>query len=72
MKGYKLVVTEQPPVPAGSVFCECKLIDSHGNELIYRGHMYFVCDADKIIIQYFSWLKGHTRALKKLGYRWKA
>lgn len=54
-------VVEQPPLSCGSIYCEVKGTN--------YGHLYFVCDRDKVIYQYPQFLRSHySRALKKLGY----
>ena len=71
MRGYKLVITEQPPTEGGRVYCEVELLSIKGRGSVRFGHqMYFVCDKDKVITQYFPWMesKDFVRDVAKLGY----
>jgi len=64
-----LIVTEQEPAGA-SIFCEVRIEDKWGS-LTYGSQMYFVCNQEKKISQYFPWMKEqkYKRKLEKLGYK---
>lgn len=58
-------VVEQPSTDCGSILCNIE------SDVSYGSNMYFVCDKNKRIIQYFSWMSSDQRLhqfLKKLGY----
>lgn len=67
---YILSVKEQTPTRT-SILCEVSLDNSSGHGLIYRGSMYFVCDLNKRITQYFDWMteSKYKKAILKLGYK---
>ena len=65
-----LKVTEQKPTKGGSIYCECSISSKDGfSHLFYGGNMYFVCNKDRVVTQYFSWLKEYKYQLNKLGYK---
>jgi len=70
---YKLEVVEQSPTQGGSIFCECLLVQRREDGTVAVNlklrTMYFVCNKDKKITQYPSWLTDYSNQLKKLGYK---
>lgn len=67
---YVIKVIEQKPTST-SIFCEVK-IHAEGSEnikLTYGSKMYFVCNLEKQVTQYFSWLEEYKEQLIKLGYK---
>lgn len=68
---YSVVVTEQEPV-GNSILCEIQLVSDNLGTLIYSGQMYFVCDLDKNVKQYFNWMKSDgdfMHQINKLNYK---
>ncbi len=67
---YNEIVTVKEQKPTGnSIYCEVYLKDGN-SETTFRGQMYFVCNLDKQITQYFEWQKREIKqGLKKLGYK---
>ena len=66
MIGKGFTVKEQTPME-DCIFCE---VDSDIN---LSGNMYFICDFDRYIIQWFEWMEGEeeTERLKELGYKFR-
>lgn len=66
------IISVKEQAPTGeSIYCGVTLNSSNGAAgLTYGANMYFVCDLNRNITQYFSWLKtDYKKQLKKLGYR---
>jgi len=72
MSKIKVYVREQEPMKCGSIYCLITLRDYWDSEIYYRGQLYFVCDLDRNIIQYYDWMIRDQRILKQLrglGYK---
>lgn len=71
MEREKIVVTEQAPTSGGSIFCRVEIKLGERCTVHYVGMMYFICDTNKNITQYFPWMKVKKarRQLLKLGYK---
>lgn len=71
---HELHVTEQPTT-GESIFCQIKLLAQEGrSELAYSGQMYFICNQEKVITSWFSWMrcKSFKKAAAKLGYTFRS
>lgn len=67
---HELHVTETP-TSGTSIFCQVRLLAQEGrSEVVYGGQMYFVCNQEKKIHQWFRWMecKSFREAVTKLGY----
>lgn len=64
---YRIEVKEQNPTET-SIFCQVKVTDEDKSSINF-GNMYFVCNLNRQITQYFSWLEDYKKQLNDLGYK---
>lgn len=65
---YEINVKEQKPIDK-SILCMVT-VGTENVSVVYGGQMYFVCNLDKQITQYFEWQKReYKQELEKLGYK---
>jgi len=67
----RVVITEQPSA-GDTTYCEVRLLQGDRAEIIYRHEMWFVCDKEKQITQYFPWMKREQRLMRQFieqGYK---
>lgn len=64
-----LKIKEQTPT-ATSIFCEVSLTNRYGGSISYGSMMYFVCNLEKVITQYFPWQlePEYKQQIEALGY----
>lgn len=66
------IISVKEQAPTGeSILCKISIESETGSaSLTYGASMYFVCDLEKNITQYFDWQKvEYKQQLKKLGYK---
>jgi hypothetical protein len=65
-------VTEQRPTKCGSIFCELSITANNGMVRFSYGSMYFACNEDKTITQWFTWMERDQQLKEYLtaqGYK---
>ena len=65
----EVIITEQAPV-GKSIFCEIKIKVGERVSIRYTG-MYFVCNLERNITQYFTWMKEeeYKNLIEEKGYK---
>lgn len=64
-----LKVIEQKSLMGKSIFCEVVITNELNNCFTRYNNMYFVCNLNREVIQYFSWLEEYREEVNKLGYK---